>query len=149
MCSKSESGFWFHFEKYRRRRVQIFLRTRKQYPAGSIQTCVHPWRLGKVEWFSQQTDFIESFSWERMNTKWRFYKLKNLTVFAALLKVVPMGCKDAVLLNLYWEMVQSTVSLLKKIQDNHIMTTCVFFVLLLSICTEINDWKKKFRNYSI
>ena len=42
MCSKSESGFWLHFEKYRRRRVQIFSRTRKQHPAGSIQTCVHP-----------------------------------------------------------------------------------------------------------
>ena len=32
-----------------------------------------------------------------MNTKWRFYKLTNLTVFAALLKDVPMGCKKAVL----------------------------------------------------
>ena len=32
-----------------------------------------------------------------MNTKWRFYKLTNLTVFAALLEDVPMGCKDAVL----------------------------------------------------
>ena len=28
---------------------------------------------------------------------WRFQKLKRLTVFAALLKDVPMGCKDAVL----------------------------------------------------
>ena len=32
-----------------------------------------------------------------MNTKRRFYKLTNLTVFAVLLKDVPMGCKDAVL----------------------------------------------------
>ena len=32
-----------------------------------------------------------------MNTKWRFYKLTNLTVFAALIKDVPMGCKNAVL----------------------------------------------------
>ena len=32
-----------------------------------------------------------------MNTKWRFYKLANLTVFAALLKDVPMGCKNAIL----------------------------------------------------
>ena len=40
--SKSEHGFWFHFEKHRRWKVQIFLRARKQYPAGSIQTCVHP-----------------------------------------------------------------------------------------------------------
>ena len=32
-----------------------------------------------------------------MNTKWSFYKVTNLTVFAALLKDVPMGCKNAVL----------------------------------------------------
>ena len=32
-----------------------------------------------------------------MNTKWMFYKLTNLTLFAALLKDVPMGCKNAVL----------------------------------------------------
>ena len=32
-----------------------------------------------------------------MITKWRFCKLTNLTVFAALLKDVPMGCKIAVL----------------------------------------------------
>ena len=32
-----------------------------------------------------------------MNTKWRFYKLTNLTVLAALLKDVPMGRKNAVL----------------------------------------------------
>ena len=42
MCSKSESGFWFQFEKHGRRRVQIILRARKQYPAGSIPNCVHP-----------------------------------------------------------------------------------------------------------
>ena len=52
-CSKSEFGFWLHFEKHRRWSFQIFLRTRKQYPAGWIQACVHPWRLGKVEGFSQ------------------------------------------------------------------------------------------------
>ena len=32
-----------------------------------------------------------------MNTTWRFYKLTNLTVLAASLKDVPMGCKNAVL----------------------------------------------------
>ena len=30
---------------------------------------------------------------ETDSTKWRFYKLTSLTVFAALLKEVPMGCK--------------------------------------------------------
>ena len=47
--------------------------------------------------FLNITDVIESCTRERMNTKWRFYKLTNLTVFAALLKDVPMGCKNAVL----------------------------------------------------
>ena len=32
-----------------------------------------------------------------MNTNWRFYKLTNLIVFAASLKDVPMGCKNAFL----------------------------------------------------
>ena len=32
------------------------------------------------------------------NTKWKFYKLPNVTVSPALLRKVPMGCKDTVLL---------------------------------------------------
>ena len=45
----------------------------------------------------QKLDFVELCTRERANTKWKFYKLKNLTVFAALLKDVSMGCKDSVL----------------------------------------------------
>ena len=52
--------------------------------------------LAKLKDFLNKTDVIESCSRERTNTKWRFYKLTNLTVFAALLKDVPMGCKNAV-----------------------------------------------------
>ena len=58
--------------------------------------CTHA-DLAKLKDFLNKTDVIESCSRERMNTKWRFYKLTNLTVFAALLKDVPMRCKDAVL----------------------------------------------------
>ena len=53
--------------------------------------------LAKLNSFLGKTDVIESSSRERINTKWRFYQLTYLTVFAALLKGVPMGCKDAVL----------------------------------------------------
>ena len=54
--------------------------------------------LAKFKEFLNKTDVIESCSQEGMKTKYRFYKLTNLTVFAALLKGdVPMGCKDAVL----------------------------------------------------
>ena len=58
--------------------------------------CTHD-DLAKLNDFLNQTDVIGSCSQERTNTKWRFYKLTNLTVFAALPKDVPMGCKNAVL----------------------------------------------------
>ena len=58
--------------------------------------CTHD-ELSKLKDFLNKTDVIESCSRERMNTKRRFYKLTNLTVFAALLKDVPMWCKNAVL----------------------------------------------------
>ena len=45
----------------------------------------------------QKMDFVDLCTRERANTKWKFYKLTNLTVFAALLKDVPMGCEDYVL----------------------------------------------------
>ena len=58
--------------------------------------CTHD-DLAKLKDFFNQSDVIESCSRERRNTKWRFYKLTNLILFAALLKDVPMGCKNAVL----------------------------------------------------
>ena len=54
--------------------------------------------LAKLKDFLNKIEVMESCGRERMNTKWRFYKLTNLTVFAALLKKVPMGCQDVVLL---------------------------------------------------
>ena len=45
----------------------------------------------------QKMDIIDLCTRERVNTKWKFYKLTNVTVFAALLKDIPMGCKDTVL----------------------------------------------------
>ena len=45
----------------------------------------------------QKTDIVDICTRERTNTKWKFYKLTNLTTFASLLKGVPMGCKDTVL----------------------------------------------------
>ena len=111
--------------------------------------CTHD-DLAKLKDFLNQTDVIESCSREKTNKK-EVLQVDKLTVFAALVKDVPMGCKNAVLPEPFLKncTINSTVSRKKKIQDNHITTTCVFFVLLLSICTEINDWKKKFQNYSI
>ena len=58
--------------------------------------CTHD-DLVKIKEFLNKTDVIEPYSRERMNSKWRFCKLKNLSVIAAILKDVPMGCKNAVL----------------------------------------------------
>ena len=53
--------------------------------------------MTKFKEILKKTDVIESCTKERSNTKWRFFKLTNVTIFAALLKDIPMGCKDAVL----------------------------------------------------
>ena len=53
--------------------------------------------MAKLKEILKKTDVIESCTKERSNTKWKFFKLTNLTIFAALLKDIPMGCKDAVL----------------------------------------------------
>ena len=53
--------------------------------------------LAKLKEFLNKTDVMESCSREGVNKKWRFYNLRNLAFLAALLKDVPMGCKDSVL----------------------------------------------------
>ena len=53
--------------------------------------------MAKLKEILKQADVIESCTKEKSNTKWRFFKLTNLTIFAALLRDKPMGCKDAVL----------------------------------------------------
>ena len=45
----------------------------------------------------QKMDIVDICTRERSNTKWKFYKLTNIRIFASLLKDVPMGCKDTVL----------------------------------------------------
>ena len=45
----------------------------------------------------QKMDIVDIFTRERTNTKWKFYKLTNLTIFASLLEDEPMVCKDTVL----------------------------------------------------
>ena len=42
-------------------------------------------------------DIVDICTRERSNRKWKIYKLTNLTIFASLLKGVPMACKDTVL----------------------------------------------------
>ena len=50
--------------------------------------------MAKLKEILKKTDVIECCTKERSNTKWRFFKVTNLTIFAALLRDIPMGCKD-------------------------------------------------------
>ena len=89
-------AFFIQFRKYRRWRVQTHTKT---IPCWIDPNLCGPGTTWQMTWrndFLNKIDLIESCSRERKNTKWRFYSLTNLTVFAALLKDVPMGWKDAV-----------------------------------------------------
>ena len=53
--------------------------------------------MNNLEDRKQKRDIVDICTQQRANTKWKFYKLTNLTIFASLLKDVPMGCKDTLL----------------------------------------------------
>ena len=98
----------------------------------------------------KKTDVIESCTKERSNTKWRFFKLTNLTIFAALLRDIPMGCKDAVLPeSLLRNHSINCLTFEKKVQKNLTMTIFASSEHLLSTCMEMRDSGKKHQSYSI
>ena len=72
----------------------------------------------KLKEILKKTDVTESCTKERSYTKWRFFKLTNLTIFAALLKDIPMGCKDVVLPESLLRNLQSIALLTKKTPKN-------------------------------
>ena len=96
-----------------------------------------------------KTDVFWSCNTTRMGTKRRFFKFLDLRVFAALLKDVPMGFNDAALPEPPLKNTRTAASRLKRTQDNPLMTTCAFYVRLLSICTENNGWENKLRKFSL
>ena len=96
MCSKNEAGFWFHFEKHRIWRFRYFYAHENKTLLDRFKPVCTRDDLAKLKVFLNKTDVLESCRQKRMNAKWRFYKLTNLTLFAALLKIVPIGCKNAV-----------------------------------------------------
>ena len=103
--------------------------------------------LVNVKHTVDKTTVIESCTREGIETKWIFYKLKNLTVLAALLNVVPIGRNYAVSIRPLLKTAQPTVSRLKGTQGNHIMTICAFFVHLFFVWTEIKNWNEKHQNF--
>ena len=97
----------------------------------------------------KKTDVIESCTKERSNTKSRFFKITNPTIYAALLRDIPMGCKDAVLPDPLLKNHTSFALLTSRTPKNHTKTIFVSLEHLFSTCMEMRDSKKKHQSYSI
>ena len=83
---------------------------------------------------SQRTDTVDLCTRERTNNKWKFYKLTNLTVFAALIINVPMGCKYSVQTEpLLKNEIVICQTFEKKIKESLTMTIFAFSEQLLCI----------------
>ena len=153
MSSESESCFWIHFEIYiEDEEFRYFYAHEKNTLLDRPKLVCTMDDLEKLKDFLNKTDVIVSCSRKKLSTKRRFYKLTSLIVFVALLKDIPMGCKNAELpepLLKNHTINCLSVSVLKKIQGNHITITCASFVRLLSIYMALNDWKKKLQNFSV
>ena len=105
--------------------------------------------MTKLKEILKKTDVIESCTKERSKTRWRFFKITNLTIFAALLRDIPTGCKDAVLPESLLK--NHTVSFLtfEKKQGNLTMTIFASSEHLLSTCMEMRDSRKKHQSHSM
>ena len=91
----------------------------------------------------QKMDIVDICTRERSTTKWKFYKLTNLTVFAALLTDVPMGCKDTVLPEPLLKNQNVNCLTFEKKQRSLTMTIFAFSQQLLCIYLVTLDWRRK------
>ena len=107
-----------------------------------------PDEITNLERNLQRVDIVDLCTRERVNTKWKFYKLTNLTVFAALLKDAPMGCKDCVLHEPLVKTQNVNCLTFGKVQESLSMTNFAFSEHLLSTCMEMRDWRRKHPSFS-
>ena len=113
--------------------------------------CTHD-DLAKLKEFLNKTDVIESCTRKRMNTKWKLFKLTNLTVLAALLNDVPMGYKNTVLPE--QRLKNCTIKCLtyqENTRQPYSDNLCLFRALALHFQgnQQLENWKKKHPNFSI
>ena len=87
-------------------------------------------------------DVVDLCTRERPNTKGKFFTLTHLTLSAVLLKDVPMGCKDSVLLEpLLKNQKVNCLTYEPNKTENHTKTNLAYSEHLLSICLEMRDSK--------
>ena len=67
-AAKMNLAFGF-FEENRQRKVKIFSRTRKSYPAGQIENCYFQGRLDEVKWICQQNRRHRVVQWWKTKHK--------------------------------------------------------------------------------
>ena len=103
--------------------------------------------MAKLKEILKKTDVIESCTKERSNTKWRFFKLTNLTIFAAILRDIPMGCKDAVLPESLLKIIQLIALPTSRTPKIHTKTVFASSEHLLSTCMEMRDSRKKHQSF--
>ena len=90
--------------------------------------------MAKLKEILKKTDVIESCTKERSNKKWRLFKLTNQTIFAALLRDIPMGCKDAVLPeSLLKNRTVNCLTFEKNTRKPYIDNLCLFRALALHL----------------
>ena len=90
-------AFGFSFWKIEDRGFRTFYEHENNTPLDRSKLACTSDDLAKLNGCFNKTDVMESCNRERRNTKWSFYTFTHLTVFAASIKNVPLGCKDAVL----------------------------------------------------
>ena len=97
----------------------------------------------------QKMDIVDICTRERSDTKWKFYKLTILTIFASLLKDVPMGCKDTVLPEpLLKNHNVNCLTFERNTRQPYIDNLCLFRALALHLHGNKN-WRRKHPKFSI
>ena len=113
---------------------------------------MHPGQLCKANRDSQQNWRHRVLQSREKEYKNEVLQVDTLNKFFCFTQKPTFGFASLVFYpNLVWETAQTTVSRMKR-RTEHKTTLYrqpVFFLLLLSICTEVNDWKHKNTQHSI
>ena len=104
--------------------------------------------LVKIKNVLSHTDVLEACTKERAITKWKFCKLTKITVFAALLRELPMGCKNAVEAETLAKKHTGVCLSYERLWEIRTMTIYVSSELSFCFRVEIGDLRMKLRKYS-
>ena len=148
-AAKVNSALGFFLKKIEDGKVRYFYGHDNNTLLEQLKRVTNEDDTAKLKEILKKTELIESCTKERSNTKWRFVKLTNLTIFAALLRDKPMGCKDAVLpesllKNHTFNCLTYELNNKKPYNDN----LCLFKALALHLLRNERHSKKKHQSYS-